>query len=331
MGSDLKPPRIVQAGWVADVNPTTQVGARCRPPQSLVAYVHVRRDLVERGADVQLMLDDINERIDRRGGIILSDRQILTVALQPSWGIETYFTEYQSSPVDHPAHVWGTPQRDYFSALYGVSEPFQYAEERKPYTDFCISARVPMPYLRAGERALALVDATRDEQYFYCPCHYAEVVYTSAHRLICMSCGQMHCVLAGQLPREFGTGLTNEEWEKAFDADAVLVDDQVDIPLVEFQEIYAVPKLWTTTAWEAASAEIEFLARGDPAEIARYRASQGTVEDLMNAGFVPMPEPPPPAAQVCGARYGVDVAQNAAAALNAGAAAYARSRTEPDE
>jgi hypothetical protein len=301
-----------------------------RPPQTLLAYVHVRRDLVERGADIQAMLDDINGRINRRNGIILSDRQILTVAIQPTWGIETYFTEYQSCPVDHPAHVWGAPQRDYFSALYGVSDPFQYAEERDPYRDFCISARVPMPYLRSGERALALIDAARDGRYFYCPCHYAEVVYTSAHRLICMSCGQMHCILAAPLPQEFGTGLTNEEWDKAFDADAVLVDDQVYIPLIEYQEIYAAPKLWETAAWEAASAEVEFLARGDPIEIARYRASQGTIEDLMDAGFVPMPEPPPPAAQLGDAQYGVDITQNAAAALNTGAAAYARSRTEPE-
>jgi hypothetical protein len=82
--------------------------------------------------------------------------------------------------------------------------------------------------------------------------------------------------------------------------------------------------------WEAASAEIEFFARGDPAEIARYRASRGTIEDLMDAGFMPMPEPAPPAAQLEDAHYGVDIAQNAAAALNAGAAAYAISRTEPE-
>lgn len=330
MMPEFQSPRIVQAGWVADADGTTQPAAPRRPPQSLLVYVHVRRDLVERGADIQAMLDDINERIDRRGGIILSDRQILTVAIQPTWGIEAYFSEYQSCRVEHPTLAWGQQQREYFSAFYGVSDPFQYAEERDPYRDFCISARVPMPYLRSGERALALVDATRDRHYFYCPCHYAEVVYTSAHRLICMSCGQMHCVLSAPLPGDFGNRLTNEAWEKAFDADAVLVDDQVDIPLVEYQEIYAAPKLWETAAWEAASGEIEFLARGDPAEIARYRASQGTIEDLMNAGFVPMPEPPPPAAQLGDAHYGVDIAQNAAAALNAGAAAYARSRTEPE-
>jgi hypothetical protein len=329
MGSERQPPRVVRAGWTG-ADATTQPAERLRPPQSLLAYVHVRRDLVERAADIQVMLDDINERIDRRGGILLSDRQILIVPIQPTWGLQTYFTADQSCPVEHPALAWGQQQREYFSALYGVSDPFQYAEEPYPYRDFCISARVPTPYLRSGERALALVDATRDGHYFYCPCHYAEVVYTSAHRVVCMSCGQMHCVLATPLARDFGTGLTNDEWEKAFDADAVLVDDQVDIPLVEYQELFAAPKLWNTAAWEAASAEIEFFARGDPAEIARYRASQGSIEDLMDAGFVPMPEPPPPSAQLGDAHYGVDIAQNAAAALNAGAAGYARSRTEPE-
>lgn len=91
MGSERQPPRVVQAGWTPGADATTQT-KRLRPPQSLLAYVHVRRDLVERAAEIQVMLDDINGRIDRRGGIVLSDRQILTVAIQPTWDLQTYFT-----------------------------------------------------------------------------------------------------------------------------------------------------------------------------------------------------------------------------------------------
>ncbi len=197
--SEFRPPRLVHAGWVAGEQPMAQRGERCRPPQTMIAYVHVRRELVDRGAGIQAMLDDINARITGRGGIVLASRQILTSPNSGGVGHRNIFQRVPKSSDRAPGASLGERQRNYFSALLGMSDPFQYAEEREPYQDFCIGTRAPMAYLRPGERALALVDATRDERYFYCPCHYAEVVYTSAHRLVCMSCGQMHCVLAAPL------------------------------------------------------------------------------------------------------------------------------------
>lgn len=51
----------------------------------------------------------------------------------------------------------------------GASESFHYAEKRDPYRDFCISARVPVVYLRPRESALMLVDAMRDGRYSTVP------------------------------------------------------------------------------------------------------------------------------------------------------------------
>jgi hypothetical protein len=326
---EYRPPREVHAQWMAGEQPQGLPADRRRAPQTMIAYVHVRRDLVERGADLQTLLDDVNQHIVRRRGIILSNRQILTTPLQVTWDVETYFDDGQSCPVEHQRCAWDERHQSYFSGLFGVDKPFQYAEDAAPYQDFCLSARVPVPFLRPGERALALVDATRDHRHYYCPCHYAEVVYTSARRLVCMSCGQMHCVLAAPLPHDFGTGLSNDEWEAAFGADALPADEETDLPLVEYQETHAAEKLWETDAWLEASGEIEFLTRGDPAEVARYRASLLTAQDLIDAGWEEAPEPPPPAAQIDGDWYGVDIVENAAAALNAGAIAYAKGRTDP--
>src|SRR4051794_37672662 len=49
----------------------------------------------------------------------------------------------------------------------------------------------------AYEGILALVEAERDDRYLQCPCYVTQVVYTSRHRLVCMGCGHLHCVLEG--------------------------------------------------------------------------------------------------------------------------------------
>jgi hypothetical protein len=108
--------------------------------------------------------------------------------------MHTYFSDDLTAPFEHPLLAWDTPQRDYFSRLLGVRDPFQYAEVPGPYDRFCVGAWVPQAYLSRDERVLALVHGTRDNCCHCCPCHSAEVVYTSAQRLVCMRCGKMHCV-----------------------------------------------------------------------------------------------------------------------------------------
>ena len=302
---------------------------RKRHPQTMLVYVHVRRDLAEAGAPLAGILEDVNQKIRARGGLILADRQILTFPIREEWDVDTHFSDELTTPFEHALRAWDAQQREYFFRLLGVSDPVQYAELSGPYDRFCIGARVPQPYLRDEERALALVHATRDDRHYYCPCHTAEVVYTSAHRLVCMGCGQMHCVLAEPLKASFGRGLSSPEWDAAFDSDGELVAD-IQIPTVEYQDIYATPKIWETDAWDGASGEIEFLQRGDPEEVARYRASLPTAEDFTEAGWSLVPMPPPPVTQLAEGYFGVEIEENAAAALNAGASAYAKSRTDTE-
>src|SRR5262249_1326259 len=113
---------------------------------------------------------------------------------------------------------------------------------------------------------------------YYCQCHSGAVVYTTTHRLICMDCGKLHCVLATPLQNIFGAGFTEEHWRKLFDEDGVLVDANAHIPTVEYQDVYATEKVWETDIWENMSSHIEFLSRGDPDEIARWRAGEPSIE-----------------------------------------------------
>lgn len=57
------------------------------PPTVSAIYVHVRRDLADTGAPLDVILDDINTRIRSRRGIILADRQILHGPVGEGWGI----------------------------------------------------------------------------------------------------------------------------------------------------------------------------------------------------------------------------------------------------
>jgi hypothetical protein len=302
-----------------------------RSPQTMLAFVHIRRELAEKDELLGVILDDINQRIVRHGGIILASRQIITTAISKDWELETYFCDDNVSPFEHPIRTWGDAQRDYFSKLLGVSNPFQYASEASAYGTFCVSLRVPQAFLQPGERAVALVDATKDRRHYCCVCHYSEVVYTSAHRLVCMRCGQMHCVLAEPLSGVPSEGVTNEEWEASFDDEGELIDGTLNIPFVEYQDIFAARKLWETDAWEETSAEIEFLSRGDPEEVRRYLASQPTEEDLIAAGWCPMPEPPTLARQLRPDSFGPNAGENAGMAVDTGLVAYARSRTDGNQ
>jgi hypothetical protein len=135
----------------------------------------------------------------------------------------------------------------------------------------------------------------------------------------------MHCILSTHLEDVPGKGWPETKWHESFDTDGVLRAHDLRMPFVEYQDVFHAPKLWETDAWVEASGEIEFLERGDPEEVARYRASQPTAEDFMEAGWTESPMPPPPARQMEPEGVEIDIGRNAAIALQDAAKHYAAS------
>lgn len=299
-----------------------------QPPQRTVLYVHVRRDLVEAGEALEVLLADVNEKVSRHGAVVLANGQFLRRPIVSNWDVEPYLTDDTTEVFEHLPREWGRSQAAYFQALWGFVQPYQYAAEADAYDRYCVAALDPSPYLVDGEKILALVEAGRDEHYLHCPCHVTQMVYTSRHRLVCMGCGHLHCVLEAPIRRDLGTGLTGAEWDAAIDADGEIVDDGLALPIIDYREVEPLPKLWVTDAWSEATWLIDFYATASAEEIADYERGLPSPEDFMEAGWSQVPTPPSVTAQLSKEGYGFDITQNAAAALNAGAAAYSRGKSE---
>lgn len=298
--------------------------------QSTVIYAHVRRELVEAKAPLADLVEDVNEKVRRHGGIILANRQFLRRPISMDWHVEAYLDDYTSSPFEQPEREWSDAQKRYFGDLWGLTDPYQYARERDQYDQFCIGALDPTPYLVPRETILALVETVADYWSVDCPCHVAQVVYTSRHRVICMGCGYLYCVLAEPIGRSFGPGIENEVWENAFDATGELVDDSIEIPILDYREVENAKLIWTTDVWDEVSWVINLYARGDEEEIEHYRRGFPQVDDLIAAGWQHVPTPPSASAQLSHDGYAVDIGENSAAAFKIAASAFARSRTDPD-
>ena len=204
-------------------------GAVVKVPQSTLIYAHVRRELVEAGASIEVLLADVNAKIREHGGIILANKQILRRPIELGWDVEGYLDDYTSTPFVHPECEWREAQRQYFGDLWGSPAPYQYVSERDQYDQFCISARDPTPYLVPGELIYAMVEAIGERRGIECPCHHTQIVYTSRHRLLCMGCGQLYRVLARPLEQTFDVGISNERWESAFDDHGELIDDELEV------------------------------------------------------------------------------------------------------
>jgi hypothetical protein len=299
-----------------------------RKAPARIFYVHVQNDLARAGAPTEILLADLNALVEARGGIVLADGQLLAQRLEPDCVLDRFFDDENTSDWHHPMRPWGPEQAAYFGGLLGAASAFQYGERPEEYGRYCLGLRVPGPYLSTNERILGLIDAGRDDRSFYCPCHYAEVVYTTAHRLVCMMCGQMHCVLSGHLSGVRGNGWSWQEWDAAFDADGVLLSDELEIPFIEYQEVFGAEKLWETDAWHNASGDIEFLERGDPEDVERWRRGQPTAEDFLEAGWSQLPLALAPARQIEPEGIGLSPVDNAIAAVNGGAKSYGASDTD---
>jgi hypothetical protein len=302
-----------------------------RPAPTVLLTIHVPTDLALAGAKDDQVLGHINKLIRARGGIILANGQILYRELKSEWIAEEYYDDDRTSDWDHPLREWGEAHESYFGAILGFSNPFQYGEQPDVYGRYCLEAYVPGDYLGPAEQVLALVDCGLDSRNFYCPCHYAEVVYTSAHRLVCMACGQMHCVLSEHLSGVPGGGWAEAKWHESFDVDGLLLAHDLRVPFIEYQDVFQATKLWETDAWVEASSEIEFFERGDPEEVARYRATLPTAEDFMEAGWTESPMPPPPARQMEPEGIDIHIGRNAALALQDAAKHYAASVIDPSQ
>jgi hypothetical protein len=298
--------------------------------QSTLIYAHVRRDLVEAGASTQTLLDDVNAKVVAHGGIILSNNQFLRRPIEMNWSIDTYLDDYTSAPFEHPDIEWGEAQRRYFGELWGLTDPYSYARDREAYNQFCVSARDPTPYLVPDEVIYAMIETVGERRAIDCPCHHTQVVYTSRHRLLCMGCGQLYRVLAEPLDHVFEHGITNDQWESAFDDDGELIDDEIHIPIVDYRTVEKAPYIWTTDARDEATWLIHFYAEGSEEEIKRYEASQPKAEDFIAAGWVEIPSPPSVSAQLAGDGVDIDLWSNSEVAVKAAARAYAQSRTKPE-
>ena len=210
-------------------------GHRPIQDRTTLRYVHVRRELVEEDQPLDVIIEDLNQIIRERSSIVLADGQFLTRPISPDWEIARYFDDETSTPYDHPLQPWTAARRDYFEGLWGIRNPYQYAEDPDAFDQFCMGVLVPGSWLVEGERILALADADRDGRHLWCrSCHHAEIVYTSRQRLVCMRCGCLHCVLSRPLPRRFRTSLTAEQWWNAFDSSGELSDDSLALDVVDY-------------------------------------------------------------------------------------------------
>jgi hypothetical protein len=293
--------------WSIGLDPKANT-ERSGPPQfaNLVGFRIPRRFVSADGIDVDAFLVHINENIEGRGGLVLEDGQILTQEINRAEPLDVYV---EPESLDHdfetPARrEWQAAQRDYF----GIENPYQLIEEGDTFTWSSLTTRVVSPYLRSGELIAAVLHGGQDGSYFACTCHYSTVVYTTRHRLLCMSCGATHVVLKEPLslaPRQL---LTGGEWSDFFDANGRRHHEELDLATVDFREVENAPTIWTTNQWEEASRDFVLFARASPEEIAE--AIRGTEVDpsiLIESGWVQVREPPPPASDPLAILWSLEV------------------------
>ena len=276
-----------------------------------------RRFLTSSGCDLVAFIADANQKITQRGYVLWND-QILTTPITQQERIDLIF-EGDEPYFPPPVQDWGPAQQEHF----GLKDPYQMAEDSGKYTSSHIMTRIREPYLAPSERIDAVLDGTRDDRHFYCTCHYADVVHTTFHRLVCMSCGALHAVLGRPISVSGGALLTADDWSDLFDEDGNGYDEEIQLGILDFQEVEDEPVIWTTEQWEESKHEFIFFARSSPEEI--EEAIRGTERDpsiFLEAGWKPAPMPMPPAFQIIDNSVSVDLLENAAHSLQEGIAAY---------
>jgi hypothetical protein len=293
----------------------------------VVGFWAPRRWLTPETMDVEGMVTEIEELVGGRG-VIAYDGQVITSLCR----VGPWEACFEAVSIDTPLEIperrpWGPEQR----AFFGVVQPYQMADDGEPFTWSSIATEIADAYLAAGELIAGVIHGARERYYFTCPCDYADVVYTTRHRLVCMSCGATHVVLREPVLHEFRQTVAPEEWDDLFGSKGSRHHEPLDLAIVDVQDIEsAAPYIWSTDQWEEALHEFVLHARSTPEEF--ERAIRGTAQDpsiLLEVGFHPVPEPPAPAFQIMDGSVDVDMMDGAGHALADGAAAYLRAYVEP--
>lgn len=278
--------------------------------------------LTSEGINVDALIAEVNGVIMKRG-LITWDGQILKFPIASTADTDPIYEG--SQPFDSPPkRQWGGEQAAYF----GLSNPYQMAEQPNRYTQSHVMVRISDPYLETDERITAILHGQKDEHYFYCTCHSPDVVYTTHCRLICMGCGALHAVLRVPAAVCHQQSLSAQGWLDIFVEGGPRIEEIVELPILDFQDIEDAEMIWTTETWLDARHEFLFFARSSPEVI--QEAIRGTERDpaiFLEAGWTAVELPPPPAHQVAGNFVDVDLIGNAAHSIQDGIEDYVASRT----
>ena len=126
---------------------------------------------------------------------------------------------------------WGPKQR----AFFGIEQPYQMADDEGPFTYSCVWVEIADPYHTPGELIAGIVHGVRERCAFTCPCHSPDVVYTTRHRLVCMSCGATHLVLREPVLTAFRQTIAPEEWGELFGDEGSLHHERSTCPSSMFR------------------------------------------------------------------------------------------------
>lgn len=307
-----------------DYRPQTRFGRT-------LAFWAPKRFVSSTGIDVVSFVAELDRTIRARG-MILYDRQIVSTSLAVIEWIESIFEpESPEGSFEVPPRVeWGEAQQRYF----GLDDPYQMTDDPGDFTWSHIVIGLPEPYLRPEELIAGVIDGVEDSRYLECTCHSASVVYTTRHRLVCMSCGMTHLVLSEPLYIVPTRLLTADEWVAFFDPDGTRHEEEIDLVTIDFREVEGASFIWSTAQWESAAHELVFFARSSPEEIAE--AVRGTEMDpdiqaiLVEQGWTPVDTPPPPAFQLLPHSVDVNLLENAAHALRDGVGEFTAAYVKPE-
>jgi uncharacterized protein YutE (UPF0331/DUF86 family) len=268
------------------------------------------------------------EEIVRTRGLVAYDGQVITSLRYAGEWDDCFEPGSADTALNIPERChWGPEQR----AFFGVEQPYQMSDDEGPFTYSCVWVEIADPYLTPGELIAGIVHGVKERCAFTCPCHSADVVYTTRHRLVCMSCGATHVVLREPVLTAFRQTIAPEEWRELFGDDGSRHHEPVDLAMVDVQDIEsAAPFVWSTNQWDEALRLYVLCARTTPEEF--ERAVRGTELDpsiFLEDGWLAVEEPPAPASQVMDDSVDVGMMAGAGHALAAGASAHLEAYVHP--
>lgn len=212
----------------------------------VVGFWAPRRWVTRETMDVDGLVAEIEEIVRTRGLVAYDGQVITSLRLVREW--EEYFEAGANTQRDIPRRChWGPEQR----AFFGIEQPYQMSDDEGPFTNSSVAVEIADPFLDPGELIAGVIHGSRERCFFTCPCHYANVVYTTRHRLVCMSCGATHLVLREPVLTTFRQTIAPEEWGELFGAEGSRHHESLDLAVVDVQDIEgAAPFVWSTNQWD---------------------------------------------------------------------------------